>query len=138
MARAYHNLAGLCRDIRAAAGAASEGDEAAERLLHDLDDVLGLLDAIVDGDLPGGQEGDGAAFDDDTEDQDEPVVDVPRETRGMASLGTAGARTAQHSTRARAADERRPSRGRLREQVGTRSCEARAVPTAGPRDGGKR
>jgi len=136
MPRAFHNLAGLCRDLRAAALAAAEGNQEAYNLCVALDDAMELHDALISGDMDDGQDSDAAASGDDAEDESDPLP--RREGKRDKRVGDGGEGTAIHSTRARAELDRRPSRQRQREQVATRSCEARAVPTAGPRNGGKR
>lgn len=120
MSRGYHNLAGFCRDLRAASIAASEGDSQAAEQLDHLDDALGLFDAVIDGDLPGGQEGGGDALGDDAEDEgDAPVervqgqgrVDSVGSGRQGSTVNDGGARGRQFSTRKRQLEESRPRPG---------------------------
>lgn len=118
MAKSYHNLAGLVRDLRNARGDASEGSKGAAELLDTLYDELDLLLGEGSDDDVGGEDDDGDGGEYDATPQSPPVRDETK--RGVDSVGAGGPSGPQHaigigrgqrSTRDRLAREARPRPG---------------------------
>lgn len=111
MARAYHVLAGVCRDLRAACIAASEGDSEAQKLADDFNDALELHDALCSGELDSGADSDDSASGDDAEDASDTGHGDQYEQRRMERMGNSGQGPSQRSTRRAAQQPARPSPG---------------------------
>lgn len=128
MAKGYHVLAGLCRDLRNALLDDAEGGDEAGKQLDGFDELLELLYERGDGEIPVGPEGDEATSGDDADDAEPSVRSSEREKRTVRGLGTRRAspaelepraRPQQFSTRERLAREARPRPG-----VPTRLCNS--------------
>jgi len=110
MAKGYHVLAGVCRDIGNALRDDADGSQEAAQLLDALDELLELLYDRSDGEIPLGQESDESGIGNDATDEESPMGDLRREVAALPSVGSRGQSPSVHSTRARAKLERRPSR----------------------------
>lgn len=103
VAKGYHNLAGLCRDLRNAQRDASDGSREAAQLVDELCELLDVLDEGGVDELHRGEDEDGDARIDEPEDEGDPdghlTPGTPVHERRVDSMGNRGQTAAEYRSR---------------------------------------